>query len=196
MKITDYINALPDSYQKHTNSNNYKLLQLEQHFISSLSDDIIAVQETLDLYSATGKTLDLYGAIYGMSRGEATDEQYRYLISQKVAQNMVKGDYNSIVNALAVAFNVPVTSFQFRETENPCEVEVLNLPFAVLQTAGMTVEQMYEMIKGLLPVGINLAPLELAGTFEFSASADEYNENAGFSTVDQSIGGYLGYLAS
>ena len=128
MKITDYVNALPDSYQKHINSNNYKLLQLEQHFISSLNDDIVAVQETLDLYSATGKTLDLYGAIYGMSRGEATDEQYRYLISQKVAQNMVKGDYNSIVNALAVVFNVPVTSFQFRETENPCEVEVLNLP--------------------------------------------------------------------
>ncbi len=194
MLIADYTHALPDAYQKHSESNNYKLLLMEQRLVGNLAEDIQAVQETLDLYSATGKTLDHYGAIYGVSRGTSTDEQYRYLIAQKVAQNMVTGDYNSIVNAISVAFDVPVTSFRFKETENPCEVEVLNMPYGVLQNAGMTVAQMREIIQKLLPVGIILKLEELAGTFEFAATADEYNEAAGFGDVAQTIGGYFGYL--
>ena len=194
MKIADYINALPDSYQKHSESNNYKLLLMEQRLVGDLREDIRAVQETLDLYSATGKTLDHYGAMYGVPRGSATDEQYRYLIAQKVAQNMVTGDYNSVINAIAVAFGVPVTSFRFNETENPCEVEVLNMPYAVLQNAGITDKQMRDIIQKLLPVGVVVKLEELAGTFEFAGTADEYDENAGFGNVDQTIGGYLGYL--
>ena len=196
MKIHDYINALPDVYRKDSESNNYKLLLLEQRLIEGLYKDIEDVQATMDIYSATGKTLDLYGAIYGQARGNATDEQYRYLIVQKVARNMVSSNYNGIVKAISVAFDVPVTEFQFRETENPCEVEVLNIPYSVLLNAGLTVEQMEGIIQGMLPIGVILAPLELAGTFEFSASADEYDENAGFGNVDQTIGGYFGYLAS
>ena len=196
MKVADYLNALPDSYAKHAVSNNYKLVSLEQALVAALRADIEDVQDTLDIYTATGKTLDLYGAMYGKARGAATDEQYRYLILQRIAQNMVAGDYNSVVNALSVAFDVPVTSFQFRETENLCEVEAANLPFAVLQNAGMTAAQMQEMIKALLPVGVSLAPLELSGTFEFSANADEYDAGAGFGNAEQTIGGYFGYLAS
>lgn len=196
MRMADYINALPDAYKKHTESNNYKLLHMEERLVAGLRADIEAVHETLDIYKATGKTLDLYGAMYNKPRGTATDEQYRYLILQRIAQNMVTGDYNSIVNAIAVAFDVPPNSFQFRETENPCEVEVLNLPYGILLNAGMTVEQMQDTIQGLLPVGVMLAPLVLSGTFEFSASADEYDENAGFGNADQTIGGYFGYLAS
>lgn len=167
MKIADYVNALPDSYKKHSQSNNYKLLLLEQEFVAKLMNDIDEVQNTLDLFSASGKTLDLYGQMYGVPRGTAIDEQYRFLISQKVAQNMVTGDYNSIINAIAVAFDVPITSFQFRETGTPCEVEVLNLPYGILLNAGMTVEQMEDIINGLFPIGISLAPLNLSGTFEF-----------------------------
>lgn len=194
MKVADYITALPDSFKKDSESNNYKLLLMEQRLVENLINDILDVQDTLDLYTATGKTLDNYGAIYDIARGTATDEQYRYLIAQKVAQNMVAGDYNSIVNAIAVAFDVPVTSFKFRETENICEVEAVNLPFDILQNAGMTGGQVENIIKELLPIGVSLAPLELTGTFEFAALADEYDENIGFGNADQTIGGYLGYL--
>lgn len=195
MKIVDYIHRLPDVYRKDENSNNYKLLLLEQRLVLSFAADIEQVQETLDIYSATGKTLDLYGDMYGQPRGKATDEQYRYLIVQKVAQNMVEGDYNSIVNSLAVAFNVPVEKFRLRETENPAEVEVVNLPYEVLLEAGLTVEQAVEIIQTVLPAGVTLAPMVLSGTFEFGAAVDEYDENKGFGNVAQTIGGFLGYLA-
>lgn len=195
MQIVDYIHHLPDVYRKDEDSNNYKLLLLEQRLVEGLYKDIEGVWEVSNIYEATGSTLDLYGEMYDQPRGKATDEQYRYLIVQKVAQNMVEGDYNSIVSSLAVAFNVPVEEFQLRETDNPAEVEVVDLPFSVLTEAGLTAEQAVEIIRTVLPAGVTLAPMELAGTFEFGF-ADEYDENKGFGNVEQTIGGYFGYLAS
>jgi hypothetical protein len=195
MAIIDYVKSLPDAYKKHSESNNYKLLLMEEQLVGGLKEDIEAVHNTLDIYSATGKTLDLYGAMLGAPRGSATDEQYRYLILQKVAQNMVTGDYNSIVNAISVAFDVPVTEFKFVETENPVEVECVNLPYGVILNAGITEDQVRKIISNLLPIGVKLEINAFAGTFEFSAVADEYDENAGFGNVDQTIGGYFGMLA-
>lgn len=196
MKIVDYIHHLPDVYRKDEASNNYKLLLLEQKLVEALYKDIEGIWQTSSIYEATGKTLDLYGEMYGQPRGKATDEQYRYLIVQKVAQNMVEGDYNSIVNSLAVVFDVPVEEFRLKETERPAEVEVENLPYEILLKAGLTVEQAKEIIQTVLPAGVTLAPMELSGTFEFAATAEEYDENKGFGNVDQTIGGYFGYLAS
>jgi hypothetical protein len=194
MKIVEYIGHLPDVYQKGETSNNYKLLLLEQKSVEALYKDIEGTWEMLDIYSATGETLDLYGEMYDQPRGKATDEQYRYLIAQKVAQNMVEGDYNSIVNSIAVAFDVPPTKFKFVETA-PAEVECSDLPYEVLLNAGITVEQAIAIIEAILPVGVTLAPMELTGTFEFGV-ADEYDEGKGFGNIDQTIGGYFGYLAS
>lgn len=194
MKIVDYIHNLPDVYRKDESSNNYKLLLLEQRLVEGLYKDIEGVWETSNIYDAVGKTLDLYGEMYGQPRGKATDEQYRYLIVQKVAQNMVTGDYNSIVNSLAVAFGVPVTEFQLRETDNPAEVEVVDLPYSVLVKAGLTSGQAAKIIGSVLPIGVTLAPMELSGTFEFGI-ADDYDENKGFGNIAQTIGGYLGLMS-
>jgi len=196
MKIADYINALPDAYKKHSDSNNYKLLSLEQSLVEGFRGDMKAVDATLDIYSATGKTLDLYGSIYRQARGSMTDEQYRYIILQRATRCLVGGDANSIIEALAVVFRVDASEFGLYDTENPCEVEVKNLPYAVLQNIGITVAQMYEIISTMLPSGVRLAPLELSGTFEFSASDSDQDDNAGFGNVEQTIGGYFGYLAT
>lgn len=194
MNVIDYVNALPDSYKKHSESNNYKLLSLEQRLINAFRADIDAVKETLNIYTATGKTLDLYGATYSQPRGSMTDEQYRYIILQKVARTQVKGDANSVILALASAFGVDPSAFNIADTENTCEVEVTELPYSVLQHAGLTGGQMTQIIKSLLPVGVRLAPLNLEGTFEFATFADEYDEQAGFGDIDQTMGGYFGYL--
>ena len=195
MRITDYVNALPDAYKKHSESNNYKLLMMEHRSIGALADDIEAVESTLNIYDAIGKTLDLYGQMYSVPRGDATDEQYRYLITQKVAQNMVTGDYNSIVNAISVAFNVPVTSFSFREL-GQCEVEALNLPYGILIDADITVKQMRDIIQGLLPVGVTLKSLDLDGTFEFSDMEYEASTIKGFCQNEgDEEGGYFGILS-
>lgn len=192
MRVADYINALPDSYKKDAISNNYKLLSLEQSLVQALRDDIEAVQETLDIRVATGKTLDLYGSIYGQARGKMTDEQFRYVILQKVAQCLAGGDHASVVKALAEVFGVSPSEFLL--IEHDCEVEVEALPFDVLQNAGLTSKQAWQLVKSLLPAGVKLASLNIEGTFEFAEFADEYDENAGFADIKQTAGGYFGLL--
>lgn len=196
MRLSDYINALPDSYKKHSESNNYKLLSLEQKLVQGLRDDIDALEAALDIYTATGKTLDLYGSIYRQPRGSMTDEQYRYIILQRATRCLVGGDANSIINALAVVFKTDTSQFGLSDTANDCEVEITSLPYSVLQNAGLTVSQIHQIVKNMLPAGVRLAPLELSGTFEFGASADEYSEAAGFGDINQTIGGFFGYLAT
>lgn len=194
MRVNEYVDKLPDSYKKASSSNNYKLLQLEQSLVQGLRDDIEAVNAVLDIYSATGATLDLYGAMYRQVRGGLTDEQYRYAILQKAAQCMTEVDYDSIVNSVSVAFDVPASDFVMQETDNPAEVEVLNLPYSILLKAGITKQQMTQIIKAMLPAGVSLASLSLEGSFQFSAYGDEYDESAGFGSIDQTIGGYFGML--
>ena len=197
MKINDYVNALPDAYKKTPDSNNYKLLQMEERLVGGLRDDMDLLFDALDIHKATGKTLDLYGESYGQARGSLTDEQYRLIILQRIARNMAKGDYNSIVKALAVAFGVTTDYVAFEETENPAEVRAENLPYTIMLNAGLTGAQIIEMLKAILPVGVKLASdLNLEGTFEFSAFDNEYNEEAGFGDFGQTIGGTLGVLVN
>jgi len=196
MQILDYVKALPDSFDKRATSNNYKLLQLVQSYVEGLRDDIGQVQDTLDIHKATGETLDLYGKMYGQGRGRLTDEQMRYIVLQMVGRNMVKGDCNSIVEALAVAFGVEPSEFKLVETDNILEVELKSLPYAVILENGLTAGQMIQIVKRMLPVCVTLKTAELTGTFEFAADATSQDEDAGFGDIDQTVGGHLGTLVS
>lgn len=196
MKITDYMEALPDSFQKTAASNNYKLLDLEWQLVSDLRTDIQAVQDTADIFQATGKTLDEYGKIYNQSRGSMTDEQYRYIILQKVARCMGGGDYNSVVSLLSVAFGVQPADFLLSETENPCEVKLTDLPFSVLNRAGTTVKQIRQIVSAVLPICVRLTSIELSGTLEFSEDAETQDNDKGFGDIEQTVGGYFGYLGT
>lgn len=196
MRIADYINALPDAYHKDRESNNYKLLLMEAGLSEDFRADIQAVNDTLDIYKATGKTLDLYGETYDQARGGLTDEQYRIVILQRIARNMVKGDYNSIVNALAVAFGTTPDNVAFAETENPAEIRIESMPYAVLLNAGITTDQLKQIILAILPVGVNLSStIALDGTFEFGLP-DEYDELKGLGNIEQTVGGHFGLLVT
>lgn len=195
MRTDELVQQLPDCYRKDKDSNNYKLLKLAHASIQGFEDDTQQLYDMLDISKAKGKTLDLYGEAYKQKRGALTDEQFRLVVLQKVAQNFVTSDYDSIVKALSVAFGVDINSFVIEETGKPLEVEVKNLPYDVLQATGIGANAIHQIIKAMITVGITLAPLELTGTFEFSDRADEYNELAGFGNIEQSIGGYFGLIA-
>ena len=46
----------------------------------------------------------------------------------------------------------------------------------------------------LLPIGVGVSASNFNGTFEFADTATEYDENAGFGNIEQTIGGYMGLL--
>lgn len=192
----NYVKNLPDYYKKTTDSNNFKILEVERYSISTFKNDIEDVNTSLDLSQAYGKTLDYYGETVGQPRGLATDEQYILMIRSKIAQNVSGGDYKSVTKAICMTFDCEPSEVYIAEKEDPCVVELVVMPLAVINKAGLTTRQTVELVKQLLPVGVALESFLFEGTFCFSETETEYDTEAGFaiSETDQSIGGYLGIV--
>lgn len=189
----NYVKNLPDCYLKSESSNNHKILSVEKHAISDLETDITDIFNSLDLNSATGETLDLYGDMLSQPRGVATDDQYILLIRSKIMRNLSGGDYLSVARAICHTFECEPSQVLILEKDEPCTVELVTLPLSVIVKAGLTTKQTTAMIKQLLPVGITLESYLFEGTFAFSSLENEYDENAGFCDVEGgTIGGYLG----
>lgn len=193
------VGRLPDCYHKDPQGNNYKLLGLNHLPVQELKKDIQAVREALDLNIASGRTLDLYGDMLQQRRGLLNDEQYRYMILTRIGRNVVKGDYQSIMDALVLMFgsrqgDISLDDVELGEEERPCVVKLTKFPIAVLVNAGFSSRQAVVMIETLLPVCVTLAADNFEGTFEFADSADIYDATAGFADIGQTIGGYLGLL--
>ena len=191
------VKSLPDSYYKGSDGNNFKILELARVGIENVRKDLADIADILDINNAKGKTLDRYGERIGQVRGNATDEQYLVMLKAKILRNISNGSMPSLISALAFTLGCKKTDFKIVETENPCEIEIQDLPLALVNQAGFSASQMSAIIESLLPVGVFARKLEFDGTFEFSSKSDEYDAAAGFCDVEGgTLGGYLGYTAS
>lgn len=193
----NYAKNLPDSFQKNTDSNNYKILENERLSVEEHLTDLYCVYEVLNIDNAYGKTLDRYGERVGQPRGLATDSQYILMIKAKIMRALGNGTYPSVLRSLCITFGCEPEQVYIEETDEPCLVNMVTLPLDILNKSGMTVNQVTLLIKSILPVCVRLDSLSLEGTFEFAEGEGVYDEAKGFCDVeDGSIGGYLGYMSS
>lgn len=192
-KSDNHVMNLPDSYCKTTESNNFKLLELERLTNEEYRQTLQDLFDVLDLDNARGRTLDMYGDTVGQARGNASDEQYILMIKAKLMRNLSNGSYPSILNALCTTFNCSPEEICITESDEPCKVEAVALPLDIIIKSNISADDTVELIKQLLPVGIALQSYLFDGTFTFSDIEDEYNEEEGFCDVEGgTIGGYLG----
>lgn len=188
----DLAKNLTDAFLKPSESNNYKILEIERGQIEAYIDDLHDIYSMLNIDVAYGATLDRYGERVGLPRGDATDEQYRVMIKAKIMRSLGNGTYPSVIKSLCATFNSEDEETDIYESDIPCTVENAILPFSALQESGMTMTQIMELIETLLPITVTLGVLDLTGTLEFSDAEDEYDELKGFANDDGSIGGYFG----
>lgn len=188
------VKNLPDAFKKTTDSNNYKILEIEKRTLADIRADLQEIDNILDINNARGKTLDLYGERVGQVRGVADDDKYILMIKAKIMRNLSNGSYPSIVNAICETFSCEPSQVYITDGDEPFTVNVVTLPLEVINKAGLSTTQTLAIIKSMLPVGVSLQSFLFDGTFEFSANEDDYDEEKGFaiSESDQSIGGYLG----
>lgn len=193
----NYAKNLPDSFAKEADSNNYKILETERAAVEEHLADLYGIYEIINIDNAYGKTLDRYGERVGQPRGLATDEQYILMIKAKIMRALGNGTYSSVLKSLCETFGCEPEQVYIEETDEPCLVNMVTLPLDILNKSGMTVTQVTQLIKTLLPICVRLDSLSLEGTFEFSESEGVYDEAKGFCDVEGgSIGGYLGYMSS
>lgn len=189
------VKNLPDAFKKSTDSNNFKILEVEKRTLEDIRQSLQQINGILDINNAKGKTLDLYGERVGQARGIADDDKYLLMIKAKIMRNLSSGSYPSIVSALCRTFNCEPSQIYITEGDEPCTVTVAALPLEVINKAGLTTSQTVAIIKSMLPVGISLTSFLFEGTFEFGSNANEYDETKGFANDEGTIGGYLGATA-
>lgn len=96
-----------------------------------------------------------------------------------------------------MTFGCSAEKVHIEETDNPCEIKMITLPLDILNISGMTVKQVTQIVKTLLPICIRMDSLNLEGTFEFSNNENEFDSAKGFCNAEGGDdGGYLGYLSS
>lgn len=181
--------------ERENTSNNFKILEIERTANNDLRSILADIQSILDINNATGATLDMYGEKYGQARGKASDAQYRIMIQSRINRNWCNGSYKNIVDAISLTFGCSINDILLEET-SPMVIEVKNLELSKVEEAGFETNQVYQIIKSLLPTATELQSVFIDGTFMFGEDEDEEDENAGFaiSEDDQSVGGYFGIL--
>ena len=192
-----HVKNLPDAYRKTTpDSNNYKILEIERAECDILRETIQAIDAILDLDNATGKTLDLYGERVGQARGVADDAKYLLMIKAKILRNLTDGSHVSLIDVLCQMFSCEPSEIHIVDDDGPCTVKIVNMPIGVIVRAGFTASQTLSIIKSLLPVCVTITSFMFEGTFEFSDSENDYDENKGFTDVEGgTIGGYFGIIS-
>lgn len=197
MLTSKNVSKLPDAFDKRQDSNNAKMLALNEGNISILQQVFEQLHDSLDIYKATGKTLDLYGEAVGQKRGGLNDTKFRFLILSKVAVNTSGVDYETIMDNLIHILGCKyedVKIIEMQDHAEPATVKMVAMPFEILGRAGFTSRQAAQIVKLLLPISVNLIFDELQGTFEFAAQDNDYDEGKGFGNVEQTIGGTLSML--
>lgn len=186
------VRNLSDAFAK-AGSNNEKILEIEKDAMMRLRESIQAINDILDIDNAYGQTLDLYGEMLEQARGAATDEQYRVMLKAKIIRNCSNADHDSVVYAICAAFGCNPSEVLLTESDNePCVVNLENLPFDRLNSSNVDIATAVQIVKRLMPAGVYLESLNFTGTFEFSAAL-VYDAEKGFADEAQTVGGYLGY---
>lgn len=186
---------LPDAYRKDDNSNNAKILATEKGATDALREAIQAIADSLDIDKATGATLDLYGDMLNQPRGQATDEQYRILIKNKIIRSFTNPSLPGVVEAICKTFDCDPTDIILNEGDEPCVVSLEGLPVDKLAESNIDVDTAIEIIASLIPAGVEIETISFAGTFEFSGAELVYDEDTGFADEAQTMGGTLGLVA-
>ncbi|MBY0088195.1 hypothetical protein HP567_012715 [Brevibacillus sp. M2.1A] len=196
----DFLQKLMDVFAKTPNSIFGKLFAILAEQIRQVEETHERIQAWRDIDEAQGTTLDNIGTIVNQPRGVATDEVYRILLKSKIARNLSTGDINTIIRILALALSTDPSKIEIKETWNdpvdpePAGISIIRLPIEAINQAGMPPGQFVRLVQKTVVAGVRVREIELTGTFEFaSGSETEVDENRGFSNLEGTIGGTLGY---
>ena len=186
----------PDAFKKDKDSNNYKLLHLDNEIENGVEKVFSDLNLLLDIDNATGIYLDDYGNMFLVNRGNNSDDKYRIRIKGQIGQNFTDGTHNKVTDVLAGILECSPSDIKLTTGETTGTVKIDGIPLEILIDTGFTIEQINDLIEALLPLGVHIKSYNYIGTFEFSASEKEYDENKGFANNERSIGGFFGILGN
>ena len=158
MKTSDLVRKLPDVYRKDPKSNNYKLLQLSAEALEELREAAALTEESQDIRTAIGQTLDLHGEKGGQPRGSADDARYRVLLYHKMARDRGDGTQPDISVALQNIMECGPGEFTIRDREDrDRRVRMRVAGTQVLEQSPASKAEIKAILDQLLPAGVSFS---------------------------------------
>ena len=187
-KLIDYLKtmleALTSGYSRIDTRNAKHGLPLETNIgrlfatfawgLQLIDEQSNKILEWDDIDKARGSVLDRYGANFGVQREGADDAYYRLLIKVKMISMLSGGDIDTVLNAAAALFDIPVESVDLVEifpAKIAIHVDETLLSEEVRQAAAIIVQ----LMKRILAAGVG---------FDASFDSDrEFDTTAYFMTA-------------
>lgn len=197
--MKDMLGRFMDVFNKDPDSNIGKLIGILYGQLKEVGDTLETVREWRSIDKAKGTTLDMIGQNIVQPRGAATDEIYRVLLKSKIARNLSQTDINTIIRVLALALNCDYSDIRIKPKFNdpvdpePAAISLIRVPIKRLNEVGMSPMQFGQIIQKTVAVGVRVAQIELAGTFQLSSKYGALETGpTGLADPDMSTGGTLG----
>lgn len=132
MQIDPTLQNLPPSFDRSTESNNWKLMQLAEQPMSKGEDQLNFMLKMRALDTSKKEFLDRIGKLIGVYRGQADDDFYRRMIYARLARRHTDGTINQIYDVVSAILSADPHEFRVRPlwnvTGEPMAIEVLNVP--------------------------------------------------------------------
>ena len=196
MSLKKFIEMLPDLFNKKEKSNIGKLMLIFEEQTDVLNDVLNKSLEWRSIDKAQGIALNELGNNVGQNRGLASDEIYRVLIRGKVARNFSDGTLNRILEALSISLNCPPSEIHIESSiesgdNEPAAISIKRMPLECLNKSGLTATQFFQITESITSGGVQIAFINLEGTFYFAGNEIEESEE-GFADLEETFGGTLG----
>lgn len=197
------VSMLTDAYIKNMYSNNYKLFDVFACEFQKIYQTQLKVKQFRSVDEANGKTLDLIGSNYNVSRGKMNDELYRPMVKSAIARMWCDGTFNGVLELLALTLNTDVKNIVLEEDYeraggSTAMVTISTVPTDALNAVGMTVQEYGQIVQNILPIGIGMTLTAYEGTFSYATNnytsgtyTPELSTTEGFANDKQTTGGTL-----
>lgn len=110
------IRRLPSAYRTDTDSNNYKLIQIQAADLDKLSEIIGAVENAHCGESAIGKSLDYLGNLFEIKRDGLSDDDYRSLLLTSSIYRQANGTIDDIKKVVSQVTGISVSDVELVES--------------------------------------------------------------------------------
>lgn len=138
MQIDADIKNLTPAFDRSTNSNNWKLMQLLLRPQSDQETMMVRLSELRDIDFASGKFLDHIGQLIGEYRGNQDDDDfYRSMIKSRISRQHTDGTVNQLYKVVCDTLGCKPSDFRIMPlwgiTGEPNAIRILNVPFSAIE---------------------------------------------------------------
>lgn len=156
------LSSFPAYMNQEDDSNNQRVLNIIADLFTQHKNNLLNISKQRLLSTCSGQSLTDLAADYGINRLDDDDNFLRFQIRFQMMKNRIGITTNDMKQLIAVLLDVTVDTFDIIGTDNPEEIEVINIPFSWDSGDKAEVKRtiLTNAIQSMLPPEYNLKDLK------------------------------------